>query len=104
MTDYTPVMLLHIRADQLPEPTPEFTFARPRKWRFDLAWPDEKLALEIEGATWANGRHVRGAGYEADCLKYSTAAILGWRVIRVTPKMIDSGLAIDLLKQAFDRG
>jgi hypothetical protein len=38
---------------------------------------------------------------QADCEKYSQAAILGWTVIRVTTTMIRDGQAIDLLVQAF---
>jgi hypothetical protein len=91
---------IQIRALRLPEPEREFRFAPPRRWPFDFAWPSYMVALETEGATWANGRHNRGAGYESDCLKYSEAAIRGWRVIRVTAKMIKSGVAIELLQRA----
>ena len=56
-----------------------------------MAWIYEKLAVEIEGAVYVQGRHTRGAGYEADCEKYSEAACLGWKVIRVTPRMIENG-------------
>ena len=79
----------------------EHAFAPPRKWRFDLAWPKQRIACEIEGGVWVSGRHTRGAGYESDCEKYSAAAASGWRVIRVTPGMIKSGKAIELLELAF---
>lgn len=79
----------------------EHRFAASRKWRFDLAWPNVKIACEIEGGIWIAGRHARGKGYEADCEKYSTAAALGWCVIRVTPGMIKSGKALELLSLAF---
>jgi len=84
-----------------PGMTREHVFAPPRRWRFDLAWPERRVACEIEGGVWIKGRHTRGKGYEADCEKYSTAAAYGWRVIRVTPGMIRSGRALELLGLAF---
>lgn len=70
----------------LPPPLQEFRFAAPRRWRFDYAWLSAKVALEVEGGIWTGGRHTRGKGYLKDIEKYSEAAILGWCVLRVTPK------------------
>ena len=78
----------------------EYKFHPVRKWRFDFAIPDIRLALEVEGGTWNGGRHTTGAGFMGDCVKYSEAAILGWRVIRVTGSMIKSGEAIDYVIRA----
>ena len=66
------------------EPEPEYRFHPDRKWRFDLAWPDCRLAVEIEGLTRGGGRHQRPRGYTHDCEKYREAAKLGWRVLRDT--------------------
>lgn len=87
-------MLLHLRAYKLPAPEREHRFHPTRRWRFDMAWPDRKVALEVEGGTWAGGRHTRGKGFEEDCTKYAEAITLGWRVFRVTEKHIDSGDAL----------
>ena len=84
----------------LPLPIREYCFHPSRRWRFDWAWLDYRVALEWEGGTWSGGRHVRGKGYEEDCRKYSEAAILGWRVLRVTTAMLDRGEVVDLLKRA----
>jgi very-short-patch-repair endonuclease len=85
---------LHIRAHKLPEPVREHKFDAIRKWRFDFAWPDLMIAVEIEGGTWSGGRHTRGAGFENDCIKYNAATSQGWAVYRFTSKMIESGQAI----------
>lgn len=84
----------------LQTPVTEFTFAPPRKWRFDFAWPERLLALEVEGGTWVSGRHTRGAGFEADLEKYNEAALAGWKVLRVTPDMIDDGRALAVVVRA----
>lgn len=66
----------------------EYRFHPIRKWRFDAAYPEQKIAFEVEGGTWAGGRHVNPIGFEKDCEKYNTATKMGWRVYRLTPKMI----------------
>ncbi len=79
---------LRILAPELPEPAREYKFAKPRRWAFDLAWEDRRLALEIDGGTWSGGRHTRGGGFRNDCEKLNTAVLLGWRVLRFTGDML----------------
>ena len=66
----------------------EYRFNSARRWRLDFAVPDYKIGVEVEGATWAAGRHTRGSGYAKDCEKYNNAACLGWTVLRYTSDMI----------------
>jgi very-short-patch-repair endonuclease len=81
----------------------EFKFAPDRRFRSDFAWPEERILLEIEGGVFVRGRHVRPAGYERDCLKYSLAASLGYLVLRFTPNHIESGEAIEILLETLKR-
>lgn len=81
------------RAYGLPDPRSEYRFAQGRRWRFDHAWVAERVALEIEGGVWTNGRHTRGSGFMRDVIKYNEAAVLGWRVIRCTPSTLADGMA-----------
>ena len=66
-------------------PTPEYKFHPVRKWRIDYAWINHKIALEVEGGVFIQGRHSRGVGMIKDMEKYNTLASEGWRVLRVTP-------------------
>lgn len=75
------------------KPEPEFRFHRTRRWRFDFCWPDKKIAVEIEGAVWIQGRHTRGSGFVKDMEKYNEAGKLGWRIFRFTPQDLKKGLA-----------
>src|SRR5262245_54945 len=93
LLDYCPAVELICRALGLPFPMAEYRFALPRKWAFDFAWVAERIALEIEGGIWSRGRHVRGKGYEADLEKYNAAAAQGWRIVRVSPAMLQDGRA-----------
>lgn len=88
------------------EPAMEHRYAWPRRYRFDFAWPDIKLAVEIDGGNrlavigkngkpYAVGRHTQADDYA----KLNLAIKLGWRVLRFTPAMVTSGEAIsDLLE------
>lgn len=60
----------------------EYKFHPTRKWRFDFANVSEKIAIEIEGGIYSQGRHTRGSGFRNDTIKYNQATILGWRVLR----------------------
>ena len=94
-----------LHAAGLPPYERELEFAKAamgRRWRFDFAWPAAKLAVEVQGAVWTSGRHSRGAGYTADCEKFAHAAILGWRVMPVTPNQIRRGEALAWIAAALD--
>jgi very-short-patch-repair endonuclease len=78
-----------------PEPEREYKFHPSRNWRFDFAWPDREIAVEIEGGVHegaSRGRHMRQEGFARDCEKYAEAALMGWRVLRLTPAMIQPAL------------
>lgn len=62
---------------------------QPRRWRFDVAWPAYRVAVELEGGVFINSHHSRGATYTANCQKYNAATILGWRLLRYTIKDIE---------------
>ena len=66
------------------KPVAEHKFHPVRKWRLDYAWPKEKVALEIHGATYQGGRHVTGKGFAADREKMNEAQLHGWIVIEAT--------------------
>lgn len=78
----------------------EYRFDKNRLWRFDFAMPDQKLAIECEGAVWSNGRHTRGSGYINDLEKYNEATLQGWRVLRYWSEMIENGAAIRQIEAA----
>lgn len=71
----------------------EHVFARPRRWRFDIAFPEHKVAIEYEGVMGYKSRHTTISGYTGDCEKYNTATILGWRVLRYTAKNVGNVLS-----------
>ena len=93
-------LLLLLAADGLPAPVREWRFVSPRRWRWDMAWPDQLLAVEVQGGMYLGGRHNRPRGYEGDCEKANAATLLGWRVLRFTPAMIEDGRAVATITEA----
>ena len=84
----------------LPKPVVEFLFHSERKWRFDFAWPQSRLAVEVEGGVWIQGRHTRGSGFVKDMEKYNAAAMLGWRILRFQPQDITKLATMAAIKLA----
>ncbi len=80
----------------------EFSFHPRRRWRADFFLDgDRKILVEVEGGGWiqGGGRHTRGLGFEKDMEKYAEALCLGFVVLRVTPRQIDTGLAVRWVQQ-----
>lgn len=87
-----------LKQEKLPLPEIEYRFCKNRKWRFDYAYPKQKIAIEIEGGVWMGGRHTRGSGFVKDMVKYNNATMLGWRLLRYTPDQKTNKMIDDLKK------
>ena len=59
-----------------------------KRQRFDLAWPDKWLAVEVDGGQWKPGGGKHGSA--ADYRKLRAAVTLGWRVLRFTSGEVTS--------------
>jgi hypothetical protein len=103
-------LLLSVQLEQAGIPFErEYRFHPERKWRSDfIAWhpaasqydPEYgRLLIEIDGGSWVAGRHTRGTGFEKDAEKLNAAAELGYRVLRYTPRMIESGEALEQIRR-----
>ena len=55
----------------LPEPEREYQFDEARKWKFDFAWPEKRVAVEIDGRG-----HQRDSRYYGDIEKGNRAALV----------------------------
>lgn len=97
---FTVLVKSELRADCVKE----YRFHPKRKWRFDYALPDHKIAVEVEGGVWSGGRHTSPKGFLNDIEKYNAAALMGWRLFRVTPDTLTTNNTISLIKQAVSGG
>jgi very-short-patch-repair endonuclease len=98
--DYGAQLLAQLLLAGLPVPEAEVVFHPERKWRFDFCYRAAMLAVEIEGGIYSGGRHTRPKGFAEDIAKYNAATLCGYRLIRLTPEMIASGGACDLIAAA----
>lgn len=83
-------------------PVAEHHFHPTRKWRFDYAWPDAGVAVEVQGGIWTQGRHTRGAALKKEWEKLNTAAARGWRILYCEPKELMTLAFAKTLKAAID--
>ena len=82
----------------------EYQFRAGRRWRFDFAIPELRIGIECEGGIWLpRGRHTYPTGYENDIRKYNAAAVDGWKVLRFTRLMIESGEALETILEAISK-
>jgi very-short-patch-repair endonuclease len=92
-----------LKIQNIPIPIAEHRFHSVRRWRFDFAWLDHKLALEVEGGVWTRGRHTRSKGFIQDIEKYNEAVRLGWSVIRCVPNELVHEKTLELIRDCLGR-
>lgn len=90
------------RADLGVECVKEYQFHPTRRWRYDYAIPEHKIALEVEGGVWTGGRHTSAVGFLGDVEKYNNGTLMGWRIFRTTPEGLYTKRTIDLIKAAIN--
>lgn len=88
-----------VKSDLKLEAVKEYRFHPVRRWRFDYAIIEHKIAIEVEGGVFTQGRHTRPLGFLGDIEKYNTATTLGWSILRVTPDSLISRSTLDLIRE-----
>ncbi len=74
---------------EFPAPERQFKFHPERRFRYDFAWPQIKLCVDIQGGGFSGGRHSRGIGQEGDHDKANEAQRLGYDVLQFGTKAMD---------------
>lgn len=62
----------------------EHKFSTKRRFKFDYAIMELKIAVEYEGLMSAKSRHTTVSGFSRDTQKYNLAINNGWKVFRYT--------------------
>lgn len=91
-----------LRYAGVPLPEYEVVFHPTRKFRWDYAYPDAKLAIEVDGGIYSGGKHGQGVGIERDHEKQNMGAAVGWRVMRTTPRKLAKPTTVSLIKLALE--
>ena len=94
-------LALHLRAHKVPH-VREYSLPG-RVFRWDFAFPDARLLVEVHGGIWrAKGAHNTGSAIQRDCEKAAYATGQGWRHFAVTGDQITSGQALAWIKTALE--
>ena len=98
MSDLEDTLAFQLKAVHLPF-VREYAFHPTRRWRFDLANVEKKLAIEVQGGIWSRGAHTTGTGVTRDIEKHNEAVRLGWMVLYATKETIEGGEALSLIEE-----
>ena len=99
MSDLEDQLEFQLKSVKITGFTREYKFHPKRRWRLDFAWVDKKIGVEVEGGIWLpRSGHNTGVGISRDVEKGNSLTLLGWKLIRVTGKMIKNGEALNLIE------
>lgn len=97
-TDRWPAELaFQCKAVGIPTPCVNWPFLKEqgRRFRLDLAYPDIKLCIEIDG-----GVHRIRDKFSRDLEKHRLLFEHGWRLLRVSPAEVNNGTALGYVERA----
>ena len=104
-----------LRHPDLPDPVEQYTEIEPwlthleyrksvessrcRKWIADLAWPEAKVIVELQGGVWFKGQsgHGNAKGLLRDYAKAVTAQAGGWLFFPLAAPQIKEDHYLDLI-------
>lgn len=100
---YLDELLQEAKLVGLPEPVREYRFHPTRKWPFDAAWPERKIAIEYQGGVFQRDpSHSSIGGIVRDYEKFTEASLAGWTLLLVTAQTVRSGAALAWLLRAWE--
>ena len=100
MSDLEDKLEFQLKSAKITGFTREYKFHSKRRWRLDFAWINQKIGVEVEGGIWLpRSGHNTGVGISRDVEKGNALTLLGWKLIRVTGKMIKNGEALVILEK-----
>lgn len=86
----------------LPAPVFEYAHIPGRRFRLDLAWPEHKVGIEVQGGVWIRGAHSGGKGQLRDMEKRNLSTLAGWRVLEVVPKKLCLTETMEMVRELID--
>lgn len=84
-------------------PVLEYRFHKRRRWKFDYAWPERRVAIEVQGGG-PRHHHATRKGVENDYVKTCTAQVMGWRVLPMTPRQFCGQFGESVMRATFGTG
>lgn len=85
---------LQLLADKRKDFVQQYQPLPPRKWTLDFAFPDLKLAIEVQGMV-----HRIKDKFRRDIEKRAELMLSGWKVLEVDGESIRDGRALDWVRR-----
>ena len=79
-------------------PTRSQCYLPPTKLEFDFAWPELKIAIEVQGGLHRRGGHTTAAGIKRDMYKMCIAQSKGWILYQIPPDWCKCGNHFKILR------
>lgn len=76
--------------------TTEYQFHMFRMWRFDIAFPTQKLGIELDGFGYG---HQSVVARKRDIEKQNAATELGWKLLRYTSDHLKPAVIEETIEQ-----
>lgn len=96
--DFEETFEFQLKCEKAPPFERQYRFARSlgREYRWDFAWPELWLAVEIQGGIWkrGGGAHSHPTDIIRNMQKQNTGAVLGWKLLQFSTDEVKSGSAI----------
>ncbi len=104
MTALEEMFALQCEQAGFPAPLREYAAVPGRRFRWDFAWTDARVLVEINGGTYAHMGHSTGSGIARDYEKSNLAMLAGWRTFVFDRRMVEAGTALDVTAKALGIG
>jgi very-short-patch-repair endonuclease len=75
-----------------------YRFSPARKFELDVAIPEHRIGVEIDGGVYTRQAHGSVSGIKRDMEKHNLLTLQGWRVLRFLPDEVKRGEAIQGIK------
>lgn len=69
-----------------------------REFEWDLAFVDQKIAVEVNGGIWTKGAHGHPITILRNMEKGNWGAALGWRVLAFSTDQVKNGEALNFIE------
>lgn len=99
-SDVADLLAFQLKLHHAPLFEREYRLCQERRFRADFYFPTSQLVVEVDGGGWINGRHSRGNGMDSDAEKSAIIAKMPARLMRVTPKFVKNGHAVQWILEA----
>jgi hypothetical protein len=87
------------KSQGLPEPVFEHSYIPNRRFRLDVAFPEHKVGIEVQGGLFLKAAHSTGTGIKRDMEKRNLGILNGWRVLECEPKDLCMVETVNMVKE-----